>query len=99
MQILGNFRRHFVNLWKDWDQNAIWKSLMAFFVIVGKFNLSVGLLYKSGLGLILFEFEKGVVFEFLAGLSENVRLNAMGRYRLRGWAWNELSVFQIGLAL
>ena len=70
MQILGNFRGHFINLWKDWDQNAIWKSLMAFFVIVGKFNLSVGLLYKSGLGLILFEFEKGVVFEFSAGLSE-----------------------------
>lgn len=53
------------------------ESLMAFFEIVGKYNfffliknLSVGLLYKSGLGLILFEFEKGVVFEFSAGLSE-----------------------------
>ena len=51
---------------------------MAFFEIGGNFffffliikNLSVGLLYKSGLGLILFEFEKGVVFEFSAGLSE-----------------------------
>ena len=86
MQILGNFRGHFVNLWKDWDQNAIWKSLMAFFVIVGKFNLSVGLfnlsvglLYKSGLGLILFEFEKGVVFEFLAGLSEKCETQCNGQ--------------------
>lgn len=79
MQILGNFRGHFVNLWKDWDQNAIWKSLMAFFVIVGKFNLSVGLLYKSGLGLMLFEFEKGVVFEFLAGLSEKCETQCNGQ--------------------
>ena len=79
MQILGNFRGHFINLWKDWDQNAIWKSLMAFFVIVGKFNLSVGLLYKSGLGLILFEFEKGVVFEFLAGLSEKCETQCNGQ--------------------
>ena len=79
MQILGNFRGHFVNLWKDWDQNAIWKSLMAFFVIVGKFNLSVGLLYKSGLGLILFEFEKGVVLEFLAGLSEKCETQCNGQ--------------------
>ena len=79
MKILGNFRGHFVNLWKDWDQNAIWKSLMAFFVIVGKFNLSVGLLYKSGLGLILFEFEKGVVFEFLAGLSEKCETQCNGQ--------------------
>lgn len=79
MQILGNFRGHFVNLWKDWDQNAIWKSLMAFFVIVGKFNLSVGLLYKSGLGLILFEFEKGVVFEFLAGLSGKCETQCNGQ--------------------
>ena len=79
MKILGNFRGHFVNLWKDWDQNAIWKSLMAFFVIVGKFNLIVGLLYKSGLGLILFEFEKGVVFEFLAGLSEKCETQCNGQ--------------------
>ena len=79
VQILGNFRGHFVNLWKDWDQNAIWKSLMAFFVIVGKFNLSVGLLYKSGLGLILFEFEKGIVFEFLAGLSEKCETQCNGQ--------------------